>query len=207
MASPMGAWDRGLQRHRSGKSEGMRIRFLSGNVHKIVEASAILDAAMVEVVPVNIEIPELQTPDIELMVRDKTLKAFDTLGHPLFVEQTGLYLDRMGGFPGGLTRVFWDSLGPDKMCQLFGAGSETGVVARTRIGYCDGRKIYQFEGCIRGRIAEQPRGDRRFQWDCVFIPEDHDLTFAELGKRKNEISMRRRALDAFAAHLKEKAHA
>ncbi len=186
---------------------GTRIRFLSGNGHKIAEASEILKMADVEVIPVNIDISELQTPDIELIVRDKTLKAFNELGHPLFVEQTGLFLDNMNGFPGGLTRVFWDSLGPEKICQLFGVGAETGVVARTQIGYCDGRRIHQFEGSIRGRIAEEPRGDRRFQWDCVFIPENHDHTFAELGELKNKISMRRRALDAFAAHLKEHAHA
>jgi XTP/dITP diphosphohydrolase len=195
------------QHRRSEKLEDMRIRFLSGNGYKISEASAILGAANVEVVPVNLDIPELQTSNVELIVRDKTLKAFDRLGHPLFVEQTGLYLDRMNGFPGGLTRVFWDSLGPEKMCQLFGLGDETGVEARTRIGYCDGRKIYQFEGSIRGRIAAAPRGDQRFQWDCVFIPEGHNQTFAELGELKNQISMRRRALDAFATHLKEHAHA
>jgi XTP/dITP diphosphohydrolase len=197
-----------MGQHRgSGKLEDMRIRFLSGTGYKIAEASAILGAANVQVVPVKIDIPELQTPDVELIVRDKTLKAFGRLGHPLFVEQTGLYLDRMNGFPGGLTRVFWDALGPEKMCQLFGIGDETGVVARTRIGYCDGRKIHQFEGSIRGRIAVEPRGDRGFQWDCVFIPEDHNQTFAELGELKNKISMRRRALDAFADHLKEHARA
>ncbi len=185
----------------------MRIRFLSGNSRKIAEATVILAACNVEVVPVNIDIPELQTPDIKLIVRDKTLKAFGKLGHPLFVEQTGLYLERMNGFPGGLTRVFWDSLGPEKMCRIFGHDGETGVVARTRIGYCDGKKIHQFEGSISGRIAEEPRGDPSFQWDCVFVPDDYDQTFAELGEVKNKISMRRRALDAFAKHLQEHAHA
>jgi XTP/dITP diphosphohydrolase len=116
-------------------------------------------------------------------------------------------LDRLNQFPGGLTQVFWDRIGADKMCELFGSGTDTGVTAKTRIGYCDGRTIHQFEGEIRGRIAPQPRGNRNFQWDCVFIPEGEEKTFSEMGESKNEISMRRRALDKFAQYLKEQADA
>lgn len=185
----------------------MRIRFLSGNQFKIGEATTILAEANVEVVPVEVKLTELQTDDTVLLVRDKTLKAFHQLGHKIFVEQTGLFLSRMNGLPGGLTQVFWDALGPDRVCELFGQGDEVSVVAKTRIGYCDGRKVHQFEGEIGGRIASAPRGDRSFQWDCVFVPDGHQETFAEMGARKNEISMRRRALDAFAAYLKEAPYA
>lgn len=185
----------------------MKIRFLSGNTYKISEASAILKPVGFDVVGVNIDDPELQTSDVDKLVREKTLRAFHKLGYPIFVEQTGLSLSMLNGFPGGLTRVFWDSLGPEKMCELFGRGSDTGVEARTRIGYCDGRRVHQFEGMVRGRIAAEPRGDRSFQWDCIFIPEGYDKTFAELGAAKNEISMRRMALDGLAAHLKESLHA
>jgi len=40
-----------------------------------------------------------------------------------------------------------------------------------------------------------------FQWDCVFVPNGHIQTFAEMGEAKDEISMRRKALDQFAAYL------
>ncbi|MGY3354352.1 XTP/dITP diphosphohydrolase [Bradyrhizobium sp. GM0.4] len=180
----------------------MRVRFLSGNPHKIAEASAILQPAGVQVVPLKMQVQELQTPDTGAIVRDKAAKAFHLIGHPLFVEQTGLFIDRMNGFPGGLTQVFWDTLEADRVCQLFGIGTDTGVTAKTIIGYCDGRKIAQFEGEIRGKIAEKPRGDPKFQWDCVFIPDGYTETFAEMGTRKNDISMRKIALDSLASHLK-----
>jgi XTP/dITP diphosphohydrolase len=181
----------------------MRVRFLSGNRHKIDEAAAILKVVGVEVVPLEIKLAELQTPDTELIVTDKAAKAFHKIGHPLFVEQTGLFIDRLNGFPGGLTQVFWDALEADRVAQLFGAGVDTGVTARTIIGYCDGRKIVHFQGEIRGRIAPKPTGNRAFQWDCVFIPDGETETFAEMGDRKNSISMRRKALDKLAQHLKE----
>ena len=179
----------------------MRIRFLSGNPHKIREATAIMEPIGVTVVPLQIKLEELQTPDTDAIVRDKVAKAFHLIGHPLFVEQTGLFIDRLNGFPGGLTQVFWDTLEADRVSELFGQGPDTGVTAKTVIGYCDGRSVHCFRGEVRGRIAPEPRGDRAFQWDCVFIPDGFTETYAEMGDAKNTISMRRIALDVLATHL------
>lgn len=185
----------------------MHIRFLSGNEHKLTEASSILSPIGIHVIPLSIKIEELQSSDSASIVRDKASKAFQKIGHPLFVEQTGLFIDSLNGFPGGLTQVFWDTLEADKVSLLFGQGDDTGVTARTRIGYCDGRRIYQFQGEIRGRIASKPRGNPAFQWDCIFIPDGHSETFAEMGDKKNDISMRRIALEQFAQHLRSNRHA
>ena len=176
----------------------MRIRFVSRNKYKIDEAENILKSVGVELIAVHFSIDELQSDDVRAIVRNKTLRAFHQLGHPVFVEQTCLFLRELNGFPGGLTQVFWDTLQKERVASLFGGGS---VTAKTQIGYCNGREIFHFEGVIHGSIASEPRGDDRFQWDCVFIPEGYQQTFAEMGEKKNEISMRKLALDEFAAHL------
>jgi XTP/dITP diphosphohydrolase len=181
----------------------MRVRFLSGNQHKIREAEAILASVGVTVVPINMRLEELQTPDASAIVRDKAIKAFHKTGHPLFVEQTGLFIDVLNGFPGGLTQVFWDTLRADRVSELFGQGKNTGVTAKTIVGYCDGKTIRQFSGEIKGKIAPEPRGDRAFQWDCVFIPDGSSQTFSEMGERKNDISMRSIALKHLAKHLEQ----
>jgi XTP/dITP diphosphohydrolase len=178
-----------------------RLRFVSRNRYKLAEASSILKPLGLLVMPVEKTIEELQTTDTRALVRDKALKAFQYLGEPLFVEHTGLYLDHLNGLPGGLTQIFWDSLEADRFAELFGHGNNK-VVAKTLIGYIDGKKCHFFEGAIGGQICPEPRGPRGFQWDCVFVPDGYTETFAELGDRKNEISMRRRALDGFAAFLK-----
>lgn len=178
------------------------IRFVSSNPHKIAEAEQILGVQNIKVVPSKIKIEEIQTNDTANLVHDKVLKAFSKIGRPLFVEHTGLYLEHLNGLPGGLTQIFWDSLQADKFAELFGKlAPNHNVIARTTIAYCDGQKIYDFHGEIEGEIVPDPRGKRDFQWDCVFQPKGKKLTFAEMGDKKNEISMRRIALDNFAAHL------
>jgi XTP/dITP diphosphohydrolase len=190
----------GAQPH--GGVRAMRLRFLSSNPSKIAEARAILSPAGFELICVEKKLEEIQSGNVELLVRDKCIRAFRLIGRPVFVEHTGLYIEALNGFPGGLTQIFWDTLGAERVSELFGGAGDGRVVARTRIGYCDGRCVHQFEGEVSGSLAPQPRGDPS-QWDCVFIPEGSEETLAEMGERKNEISMRRKALDEFAAYLRE----
>jgi XTP/dITP diphosphohydrolase len=177
------------------------IRFVSSNRHKIAEAQTIL-GGRISVIKSDLKIEELQTNDTHRLVRDKVLKAYDEIGRPLFVEHTGLYLEHLGGLPGGLTQIFWDTLEADRFAELFGKiAPNKKATARTAIAYCDGRKIYEFQGEISGVITPEPRGPRDFQWDCVFQPDQHSETFAEMGEKKNTISMRRAALEKLASHL------
>lgn len=166
----------------------------------------ILKEAGVSVIPVNAKVEELQTEDTSRLVKDKALKAFEKIGRPLFVEHTGLYIDYMNGLPGGLTQIFWDTLQANKFTQLFGKDGKNALVAKTVIGFVDGKKFYLFEGSLKGHVPPEPKGNRDFQWDCVFVPEGEDETFAEMGPKKNEISMRRKALDQFALFLKTRGH-
>ncbi|WP_217470034.1 non-canonical purine NTP pyrophosphatase [Achromobacter mucicolens] len=175
---------------------------MSGNDHKIREVRRILGPIGVNIVPVSRKIEELQTQDVHALVRDKLIKAFNEIGRPLFVEHTGLYLSGLNGLPAGLTQIFWDLLEAQRFADLAAALADDKVIAKTVLGYCDGRQIYLFEGAIEGTIPRAPAGPEGFQWDCVFIPDGYAKTFAEMGTDKDAISMRRLALDKFAAHLK-----
>lgn len=185
----------------------VQIRFVSSNKFKIAEAQEILAPHGITVVAADVKIEELQTTDTNRLVRDKVLKAFDIVGRPLFVEHTGLYVHDAADLPGGLTQIFWDSLQAERFAQMFGSFTASGTAtATTRIAYCDGKQIHQFEGSISGSIVNPPRGPRDFQWDCVFKPQGDTETFAEMGSRKNLISMRRAAFDKLAHHLSSVGH-
>jgi XTP/dITP diphosphohydrolase len=177
------------------------LRFVSSNEFKIREATSILEPSGITVSGIALKIEELQTNDAHRLVKDKALRAFHCVGRPLFVEHTGLYLRSLNDLPGGLTQLFWDSLGADRFAELFGQTSDPAVTARTHVAYCDGRQFHFFVGEASGRIAPEPRGDQDFQWDCVFIPDGFEETYSELGSRKNEISMRVDALRDFATFL------
>lgn len=181
----------------------MKIRFVSRNDCKVKEVQSLFADTDVEIIAAKYSIDEIQTEDVHALVTDKLLKAFKIIGRPVFVEHTGLYIKSINDLPGGLTQIFWDRLEADKFSELFGENDDPRVMARTTIGYCDARKIHLFEGEIEGEIAPKPRGNKEFQWDCVFIPDGKSQTFAEMGERKNEISMRKKAFDKFIYYLGE----
>jgi len=181
----------------------LEISFVTKNPHKAHEVEAILGNIGVSIIHAPLTIHEIQTEDIKHIVRDKILKAFHQVGRPVLIEHTGLYIDSLQGFPGGLTQVFWDKLKAEKFSELFGGLDNTSLTAKTVIAFCDAKKVHIFEGSIEGNIAPEPRGNRGFQWDCVFVPKGFDETFAEMGKKKNEISMRKLAFAQFREFLVE----
>ncbi|MDU7391132.1 non-canonical purine NTP pyrophosphatase [Atlantibacter hermannii] len=180
----------------------MRLHFLSNNPNKIKEINDIL-GDKVKVLSANIKIEEIQSKNTLGLVRDKLLKAFKQIGRPVFVEHTGLYLKSLKELPGGLTQIFWDDLEAEGFISLLNAYQDKTAIAKTVIGYCDGKKIHFFEGKVEGTISDVPLGNRNFQWDCIFIPDGYQESFAQMGDKKNKISMRKLALDKLSSHLQE----
>ncbi|MBR6862414.1 MAG: non-canonical purine NTP pyrophosphatase [Acidaminococcaceae bacterium] len=180
----------------------MDLVFLSSNPYKQAEVKEILDSDNIHVIPYAQKIDEIQSESMEKIVKDKAKKAYEMLKRPVLVEQTGLSIADFGGLPAGLTQVFWDALQADKFCQYF---YDKEVTAQSFLAFCDGKRVYLFSGSTKGSIVRAPYSKRHFQWDCVFQPKDYSQTYAEMPKElKNEISMRRKALDQLKRFLEER---
>lgn len=146
----------------------MEIYFLSSNKYKIKEVSDILGSTNIQIKSFNKKINEIQSDNMVEIVTDKVIKGFKEIGRPIIVEQTGLLIKNFGDLPGGLTQVFWDSLEADNFSKFFSKKGTASATAKTIVAFCDGKKITTFEGIIQGTIVSPPRGNRDFQWDCVF---------------------------------------
>jgi XTP/dITP diphosphohydrolase len=181
----------------------VQLRFITKNSYKAREFQSLFSDTRYEVIPTAVTLEEIQTEDMEAPVADKAIKAFDKIRHPLFVDHTGLYLELFDGFPAGLTEIFCERLKNARLAQLVGKSQTPAVTAVTLICYCDGRKLNTFRGEVKGTISPEPRGPEGFQWDPIFIPLGHQKTFAEMGDQKNQMSMRRLAIDKFIRYLDE----
>ena len=177
------------------------IYFVSKNEHKFNEFHNFFHTTRYSILKSTATIEELQTENMEALVEDKVIKAYQRLRRPVFVDHTGLHLDILGGFPGGLTEIFWERTKNERIAQLFGKSENPRVKAITLIAYCDGRSIRTFRGEVKGKIAPIPRGPEGLQWDPIFIPDGHIETFAQMGDKKNEISMRRLAINQLISYL------
>ena len=178
--------------------------FASGNVEKFDEAKEILLGLGVSLRMRVCKIDELQTTDVEQLVKQKCLDAYARVGRPLIVEHTTLHNLTYGGFPSGLTSVFLETVGLDGAADLLGRPGHCKARATTTVAYTDGKKISQFDGSIDGEILGIPTvADtewKKFGWNAIFKPDGFDRSLAEIGVvEKNRISMRRIALEKLVA--------
>lgn len=172
---------------------GEGIVFVSGNAGKAREVEAILGAS-VERLP--LDLPEIQALDVAEVVRHKAEAAFAIAGRSVLVEDTGLYVDALGGLPGALSKWFVRAVGPAGICAMLPAGAPRRATARTAVALCDEGGVEVFVGEVRGEITSAPAGAGGFGWDPIFRPTGAIRTFAEMAQdEKNRHSMRRAALE------------
>ncbi len=174
--------------------------FVTSNLDKLREAEEVLG---VKLDHHALDLPEVQSLDIEEVVRAKARSAVDRLGMPVLVEDTSLELAGMGGFPGPLIRWLLSCVGPAGICRLADAFEERRATARCLTCAADGVTEIFGHGAVDGSIARVPRGRSGFGWDSAFIANDAARrTYAELPRpEKNRISHRRKALEALRAAM------
>ena len=166
------------------------IIFVTGNVNKLNEAKGILGNKY-NIINKKVDLPEIQSVDVEEVVKEKIKEAYKILKSPCFVEDTGLYIKKLNGFPGALIKFYYEYLNNTGICKQTG-GSKAYV--ETIIGYYNGKKIIILKGILNGTISKKPKGNKGFGWDPIFIPNGKKKTLAELDfKEKNKISARYKA--------------
>lgn len=179
----------------------MKVFFSTKNKGKFMEAKEILKGFDIDVEQAPLDLLEIQGT-LEEVAMFKVMQAFHYLKKPVFVEDTGFFINSLNGFPGPYAKHFIENLGKEKISALF-SGEE--AYYKTIIAFTDGKRVETFSGILKGRISEVVEDGEGFAYDFIFIPEGEDKTLSSLGlKFKNEHSSRRKALEKLAKALKER---
>lgn len=186
----------------------MKIIAATKNSGKLAELAEILKSSPVELITWE----EAGLGDLEIEETGSTceensfIKAnaiCEKTGLPALADDTGLFVDAADGEPGVNTARYAGEHGNDKanrdklLKRLEGVPMQQRTakfVTVITIVYPDGRKTVARGECP-GYISETEKGERGFGYDCIFIPEGSDKTFAELPvEYKNSVSHRHAAL-------------
>jgi XTP/dITP diphosphohydrolase len=172
----------------SSKNKYSDYQFLLGNFADLQWAELLLD--------------EPQTQNLDILVRRKLREARQFLPYiSFFIEQTGLIIEAWKPLPGTATGMFMDAVGNEGICKMLQASTEKErqATAVTYLAYrAPSGNVQVFKGLVNGSIAPQPKGDKGFGWDAIFIPEGEKQTLGEMTpKRKVDFSTRMLAASAF----------
>jgi non-canonical purine NTP pyrophosphatase (RdgB/HAM1 family) len=163
---------------------------VSGNKGKIAEARLVAGA---DLPAAELDLPEIQSLDMLEILRGKAAAAWEALRRPVVVEEAGLELVALNGFPGPLIKWMLQAVGADGIARTAEALGN-GAIAPCQLLYKAGDEEILAEGCTEGTLVRPGRGSHGFGWDPVFLPDGETRTFAELdGLEKLAVSHRGKA--------------
>jgi XTP/dITP diphosphohydrolase len=182
----------------------VRITFVTGNKGKLHEAQTALAPLGHEVVPADLHPVEIQGETLEEISRAKCEVLAGRLAPPYFVDDGGLFVDALHGFPGVFSAHALKKIGPGGILKLLKDAMDRRAHFACVVTYADGGALRSFAGRCDGAIAHAPRSKGHgFGFDPIFIPDGHQETFGELSAEvKNEISHRGKALAQLVEHLR-----
>jgi XTP/dITP diphosphohydrolase len=182
----------------------VNVRFVTGNPGKAAEAQAALAPLGIHVEPVDERTHEIQADTLEEVARAKAEALRARVPPPYFVEDAGLFVRSLQGFPGVYSAYVYRTLGNAGLLRLLPGHQDRRATFRAVIAYVVGDGPPElFVGEAPGTLAPRQRGSNGFGFDPIFVPRGLRRTFAELSQaEKSRHSHRGRALAAFASSLR-----
>ena len=132
----------------------MKLKFLTSNMHKYNEISAFLGQLGIECQWVKMKYEEIQGESTEEISRDSAVKLSRQMGDKFFLEDTGLYINSLKGFPGPYSSYISKTIGNEGILDLL-KNKERSAYFLTVISYFDGTNVLTFQGKLDGRIADK----------------------------------------------------
>ena len=187
--------------------KGKVIFFATGNFHKFDEARRILAEHNIAAGMLRVKNVEIQNDSLAEIAQASVRDAFNRCHLPVIVEDAGLFVDALKGFPGPYAAYVYKTISNPGMLKLMENVDDRKATFRSAIAYYDGQSTpVCFEGEAVGRIAyDEIWGDLKtgFGFDPIFQPEGSKMTFAEMTiEEKNGFSHRANAIQKFAKWYK-----
>jgi XTP/dITP diphosphohydrolase len=192
------------------KFEGKKLVIATHNDGKLREISALLAPFGIEVTSagaLGLEEPEETEDTFAGNARIKAHFAAQASGLPALSDDSGIMVDALNGAPGVYTADWAETENgrdfPMAMEKTWALLEDKNAPFPRNAKFCctlclawpDGHDEI-FAGKAAGRLTWPMRGDHGFGYDPIFIPDGHDVTFAEMDpSQKHKITHR---ADAFA---------
>ena len=190
----------------------MKLIIASNNKHKIYEIKRMLGERFEEILSLSeAGIDHETVEDGETFLDNAFKKAREIAeisGCASLADDSGICVNALGGAPGVYSARFSGGTDLDNnrllVEKLQGVSDRSAhYTCAMALVYPDGKEI-SAEGYMYGEITDDPRGERGFGYDPLFIPTGEERTVAEMtDDEKNAISHRANALAAILEKIGE----
>ncbi|MCD6095322.1 MAG: XTP/dITP diphosphatase [Thermoprotei archaeon] len=180
------------------------INFVTGNIHKLKEVEGILRPYGIKVKMIKVKKIEIQADELIAIAEYAAINAAKEAGVPVVVEDAGLFIEALRGFPGPYSSYVFKTIGNEGIIKLMKDITDRHARFISVVAFAEPEGyVRTFVGVAEGLISVEPRGSMGFGFDPIFIPYEGDgRTFAEMSlDEKNRISHRGKAFRSLAKWL------
>jgi XTP/dITP diphosphohydrolase len=182
-----------------------RLVLASANPDKTAELRSFLEGSGVEVASIAMLRPGWEVEETEVTLAGNALlkarAATAATGLPAVADDTGLFVDVLGGAPGIYTARFAGNRcsyaeNVRKLLVMMALESNRRAWFRTVVAFRDpSGEEFHVSGEVAGAITREPMGEGGFGYDPVFLADGLTRTFAACSpEEKHAVSHRARAM-------------
>lgn len=168
------------------------------NEHKLKELTPLFEEYGVKLATTTIPKLEIRSNDVERVALEAAKIGFYEAKQPVVLDDTGLFIDALDGFPMSYAAFVLKTLGTKGILKLMDGITDRKARFVTAVGFSDGETLATFKGVMEGSIAEKEAGEEGFGYDPIFVPEGETRTYAQLSfEEKVKMSHRTKAFRSF----------
>ena len=170
---------------------------MSSNKNKFQEAERILSNLGIQINFFKTTLEEIQSNDLNDIAEQKAINAYDLVQKPVIIEDDGLFIDSLNGFPGPYSSYVYDTIGNKGIMNLLENSEVRDAKFVSIIAYCeDNHGVKLFESSIPGKISSTIENGG-WGYDPIFIPDGESKTYANVSD-KDRFSHRSASLAKFS---------
>ena len=171
--------------------------FVSSNENKFQEAERILSNLGVQINLFKTTLEEIQSNNLDDIAEQKAINAYELIQKPVIIEDDGLFINSLNGFPGPYSSYAYDTIGNKGIMNLLENFQVRDAKFVSIIAYCDDNcDVKLFESSIPGKISSSiEKGG--WGYDPIFIPDGESKTYANVYD-KDKFSHRAASLTKFS---------
>ncbi|MEM1552459.1 MAG: XTP/dITP diphosphatase [Candidatus Bathyarchaeia archaeon] len=187
--------------------KGKVVFFATNNFNKFNEARRVLNRYRIAVGMIRVKTLEIQSESLEEIAKTSAVHAYKQCSLPIIVEDAGLFVEALNGFPGPYSSYVYKTIGNEGLLKLMEEAKNRKAKFQSVVAFFSGEleSPICFKGEVVGEITKEVRRESHygFGFDPIFKPANSQRTFAEMSiAEKNRYSHRARAFLKFAKWYK-----
>ncbi|HJP80768.1 MAG TPA: non-canonical purine NTP pyrophosphatase [Candidatus Saccharimonadales bacterium] len=156
-----------------------QVHLLTGNPDKLKAANLIFNTYNIAVLPLELDIPEIQAATSMEVARHMVEEAYKVTGKSVIREDHSFFIKELG-FPGPFMAYIDKGIDVDHLLRILSTLSSREAYFELGAAYADANgMVHEFSYQVPIVMSEEARGDERLRWEQLMMFPGETRTFAE----------------------------